>query len=63
VKHRDEALDGFDRQALLNRAGEIASFVEEACKAGDAAHEPTFRPYSIAISELYIISVQSIGYT
>jgi len=39
VKHRDEALDGFDRQALLNRAGEIASFVEEACKAGDAAHE------------------------
>ena len=39
VKHIDEALDGFDRQALLDRAGEIVSFVEAACKAGDAAHE------------------------
>jgi len=39
VKHTDEALDGFNRQALLDRAGEIVSFVEEACKAGDAAHD------------------------
>lgn len=39
VKQMDEALDGFDRQALLDRAGEIVSFVEKACKAGDAAHE------------------------
>lgn len=38
VKHTDEALDGFERQALLDRAGEIARFVEGACKAGDAAH-------------------------
>jgi len=39
VAHIDEALDGFDRQALLDRAEEIVSFVEGACKAGDAAHE------------------------
>ena len=39
MKHTDEALDGFDRQALLDRAGEIVNFIEGACKAGDAAHE------------------------
>ena len=39
VKHIDGALDGFDRQRLLDRAEQIVSFVEAACKAGDAAHE------------------------
>jgi hypothetical protein len=39
LKRNNEALDGFNRQELLDTAGDIIRLLEDAYKAGDAAHE------------------------